>query len=97
MRKNWNKFSTQLLIEMLQKEDNPIEICDLICELTKRKSHSSTVREILRKLSTSQAVFWNDYYVSDFALAALDLMSWDAYEGSREEVNTLIKSGLVFE
>lgn len=97
MRRNWNKFSTQLLIEMLKKDENPIEICDLICELTKRKSHSSTVRDILRKLSKSQAVFWNDYLVADFALAALDLMAWDNYKGDREEVNRLIESGLNFE
>ncbi|MGM9920649.1 MAG: hypothetical protein ACI33O_05335 [Bhargavaea sp.] len=93
---DWNKFSTQLLIEMLQKDENPIEICDLICELTRRKVHSSRVRDRLRELSKSQAVFWNNYLVSDFALAALDLMGWEPYDGSREEVIALIGSGLNF-
>lgn len=97
MRKNWSKFSTQLIIEMLQKEDNPVEVCDLICELTKRKRRSSTVHDVLRKLSKSEAVFWNNYLVSDFAIAALDLLTLDAYKGNREEVNRLIESGLVFE
>lgn len=96
MRTNWNKFSTQLLIDMLEQDNNPVEICDLICELTKRKVHSSRVRDILRELSKSTIVFWNDYTISDFALAALDLMAWDSYKGNREEVSTLIASGLNF-
>jgi glycosylphosphatidylinositol transamidase (GPIT) subunit GPI8 len=96
MRTNWNKFSTQLLINILEQDNNPVEICDLICELTKRKVHSSRVRDILRELSKSTIVFWNDYTISDFALAALDLMEWDSYKGNRKEVITLIASGLNF-
>lgn len=97
MKSNWSKYDTNLLIEMLQKDTNPIRLCDLICELTRRGVHSSRVKNILVELSNSTDKFWNTFTVSDFAIAGLDLMGWKKYDGKREEINKLISSKLIFD
>ncbi len=95
MKPNWNKFDSSLLVQMLPVE-NPLNQCGIICELTRRGLHSSTCRDAIRKLKDSKAVFWNNYLVSDFANAALDLMGWDDYSGEREETINLISTQLRF-
>ena len=93
----WKSRGESYLIDTLKNDKNPLEICSIMCELTKRESHSSAAREILRELSKLQVVFWNNYLVSDFALAALDLLKWEPYSEDREEVKGLIETKLNFE
>ncbi len=95
MSQDWNKFPSNLLIDMLPVE-NPMNQCGIICELTRRGLHSSSSRDAIRKLKDDKSVFWNNYTVSDFAIAALDLMGWDKYSGKREEIRNLINAELSF-
>lgn len=96
MKQNWNKFESGLLVKMLPVE-NPLNQCGIICELTRRGLHSSSCRDAIRSLRDNTAVFWNNYLVSDFANAALDLMGWDDYNGERDEVKALISARLAFD
>ena len=96
MRKDWSKFSTSLLIEMLDKSNGSIMKCDLICELVARNYHGTSFENALENLSESEQVFWNNYKVSDFADAARHIMGFESYLGERQETRTLIESKLNF-
>ena len=97
MKNDWSKMSRELLIEIVKsKEVNVLDKCAILCELTKRNIHSSSVRDAIVPLKSDHSVFWNTYLLSDFACAALHLMDWEKYDGNREEINNLISSKLVF-
>lgn len=65
--------------------------------MVRRKTHSMKVKKAISDLSNSDLTFWNRYKVSDYALAAQDLLGYGKYEGDREEVIALISCGLCFE
>ncbi len=97
MRTGLNKIASSLLIEMLPRTESPIEKCNIICEMVRRGRHSSRERGIIKIESENNDVFWNNYLVSDFAVAALHLLKWEKYSGDRNEIKELIESGLQFE
>lgn len=94
MRNNLSKLNRELLLETLRSQTNPIELCNIICEITKRGIHSSSTREAIAFHKDNQDVFWNTFLVSDFARAALHILKWEKYNGDRREVLKLIESGL---
>lgn len=96
MKANWSKIAPSLLVEILPKE-TPINQCAVMCELVRKDARSSAIRNELLRLSKSKDVFWNNYMVSDFANAALDLLGFVPYRGSRSEIKDLISAKLVFE
>lgn len=101
MRQDWSNYSTSFLIELLDKSNNSIERCDLICELVDREQRKGTIRnssvkKILDRLSESDQVFWNNYLVSDFANAAKDILGFEKYSGDRQETRGLIEVKLNF-
>lgn len=97
MKHAWAKMGRELLTEMIKSNDvNVLDKCAILCELTKRNIHSSSVRDAITPLKSDNSVFWNNYLLSDFACAALHLMGWEKYDGSREEIKNLISSKLVF-
>lgn len=97
MRTKLNKIASSLLIEMLLGIDNPIEKCNIICEVVRRGKHSLSERDAIKNESKNNDIFWNNYLVSDFATAALHLLGWEKYSGNRNEIKELIESGLQFE
>lgn len=96
MKKNLNKISSESLVAML-KETNPVNVCGAICEIVKRDHHIDEEQVELKKLIKNKNSFWNNYLISDFAEAALDILGWMKYKGSRREVIQLIDSKLVFD
>lgn len=96
MRKDWSKFSSSLLTEMLEKSNGSIMKCDLICELVARNYQGSSFKKVLNELSESDQVFWNNYKVADFAKAAKHIMRFENYSGRKKEIRTLIEAKLRF-
>lgn len=95
MKKNLDNISSESVLSMLY-DANPIIVCEAICEIVRRKNYSSTTHDTLQEICQNKKAFWNNYLVSDFAEAALDLLGWTKYSGSRHEVRNLINSKLVF-
>lgn len=96
MKSSLNKMGIHLLAEMLKSTDNPIEKCEIICEMVNRGIHSVSTRNAIARHKKDNSVFWNTYYVSDFATAALHILGWEEYAGNRREIKRLINSGLRF-
>lgn len=95
MKQNLTELSDDKLIQMLM-DKNPITVCNAICEIAKSPLHSSKERDELIKLCDNKETFWNNYLISDFAEAALDIIGVQKYIGDRNEVKQLIESKLVF-
>lgn len=95
MKANLNDLSSEKLIEMLN-DKNPTIVCQAICELTNRPQHSSIEFEQLQKLCDNKTPFWNDFLISDFAEASLDILGQVKYTGNKNEVKRLIESKLDF-
>lgn len=95
MKQNLTELSDDKLIQMLM-DKNPITVCNAICEIAKSPLHSSNERDELIKLCDNKETFWNNYLISDFAEAALDIIGVQKYIGDRNEVKQLIESKLVF-
>ena len=96
MKANWSKIAPSLLVRILP-EENPINQCAIICELVGKNARSSEIQNELFRLTKSNDAFWNNYMVSDFANAALDLLGYKPYGGNRLETKDLISAKLVFE
>ena len=73
---------------------NVIVCVTAICEAVKRKLTSDTVKKAIENIKADDRKFWNQYKVSTFAIAALDLLGFNAYSGKDNDVKTLIISGL---
>ncbi|MBR4514598.1 MAG: hypothetical protein IKO61_06910 [Lachnospiraceae bacterium] len=95
MRKDLTDVSADTLVSMLS-DKNPINVCSAVCEITRRTQHSPIEQTELVKLKNNKDSFWNNYIISDFAEAALDILGWIKYKGNRKEVKNLIESKLVF-
>ena len=67
-----------------------------ICALVKGELKLTNATEILKSLAQDNVKFWNTYLVSDFAIAALDIMGIRKYRGDKYEIKRLIPSGLKF-
>ena len=75
---------------------NPIEDCKEICEIVNKENPTNKDRKALEMFCDNKISFWNNYLVSDFAEAALDILGWKDYSGDRYEVRQLISSRLAF-
>lgn len=65
-------------------------------EATERGLSDSRTLDAIRKLKEDSTVFWNQYLVQDFAIAALDILGTEKYNGQSERINVLIQSRLQF-
>ncbi len=96
MRRNLRNLSSESLLSMCY-DQNPIVVCEAICEIIRRNSKSIEEHDALISLCDNKTVFWNNYLVSDFAEAALDILELKKYSGERYEVRRLISSKLIFD
>lgn len=94
MRANFSKYSDKDLIQIL-KEGNVTHKCEAICETSKRKKISSELKDAIYSLIKDNTPFWNQYKVSDFAVAALTLRG-DKIDDISTESKWLIESKLSF-
>lgn len=67
-----------------------------ICEAAGRKNSYTTFQPAIEEAKLDERVFWNQYRVCDFAIAALDVMGLQKYKGKNEVINGLIQSKLQF-
>ena len=95
MKKSLNKANTSKIFEMLYSGKS-ISICEALCELVHRDIHTEDAEKAISDLENNQLSFWNQYKVSDFAIAAKDLLGYGNYDGNREEIKTLISCKLQF-
>ena len=84
-----------MLMKMLN-DKNPIIICQAICELTNRLQQSSEEIQKLKELCDNKTPFWNNYLVSDFAEASLDILGKRKYSGNKHETKRFIEAKLDF-
>lgn len=73
------------------KDNNVVMKVRAICESVKRDLSSSDVISAIQDASCDQRSFWNQYLVSDFAEAALDVLGIKKYEGERRQVLEMIE------
>ena len=66
------------------------------CRIAVEKDTSENAVVFLEKAQADNRPFWNNYLVSDFISAALDIISVAKYKGDREEILRLMDSGLEF-
>lgn len=67
------------------------------CRIVSNRDVSESAVSFLKNTMSDERSFWNDYLVSDFAYAALDLLGIEKYKGDRHEVLRLIESKLAFD
>lgn len=67
------------------------------CRIVSDRDVSEGAVSFLKSTISDERSFWNNYLVSDFAYAALDLLGVEKYKGARYEVLRLIESKLVFD
>lgn len=81
------------LIELLG-HPNFIVRSKTICEIAKRHLLSEDVKSKLRELKNDDTIFWNRICVRDFALAAMDVLGYEKYQGDDTNVKSLIDINL---
>ena len=75
--------------------DSNVIVCVIaICEAVKRQLRSENAKNAIVRSKTDNRKFWNQYYVSTFADAALDLLGFQKYTGTDDDIKALIKSGM---
>lgn len=92
---DYGAMDTRSIIDMVLASPT-ITKCGAICEIVKRNIHTSEVNSILHSLKSDETPFWNRYKVRDFAIAALHLLRFEEYVGTKEEIKNLISVKLDF-
>lgn len=73
-----------------------IEKAKEACRIAREHDTSARAISFLKDIRKDNRSFWNEFLVSDFADAALDVIGAEKYTGSKEETLRLIESELVF-
>ena len=94
-------FTENQLIDCMLSS-NVIKQCGAICEIVRRYDISgvrvsSRVTDIIKRLQNDMTPFWNMYTVSDFAVAALCIVTNSTYTGDKDEINKLLAVKLRFD
>ena len=91
MSQDWNDMSFENIAKL-----NTTEKIKAICSMVREKNDIEQSGKILKQLSEDNTKFWNTYLVSDFAIAALDILGIKKYDGNRYEIQRMIQSELNF-
>lgn len=90
---NITKLDDRAVISAISDE-NPLVSVRAICEVTARNVISKEAKKALQDSRHNDRTFWNQYKVSTFAKAALDILGMGKYQGNSVEVKELIDSKL---
>ena len=98
MQKNYHDLETKTLVDYIS-QGNIIDCCASICEIVSRVRSrgmelNTDAKNAIKTRRNDDSVFWNNYVVSDFAIAALHLLGIDHYAGDRNEICGLINNKL---
>lgn len=89
-------YTTEELVEALNDKSVLVR-CGVISECARRKNVESAVTTAIAARTKSTDAFWNNYFESDFAEAALHILNVKKYKGKRREVKQLISARLQFD
>lgn len=67
-----------------------------ICEAVSRNLNDLNTIEAIRALKSDSTCFWNQYLVQHFAIAALDILGVETWQGESEQIDALVESRLHF-
>lgn len=84
------------IIKALSHE-NVIVRVKAICEVVRRHLIDADTTKAVKALKDDSTSFWNQYLVEDFAVAALDILGIEMYQGQNERIIALVKSRLYFD
>lgn len=77
------------VIEMLN-HNNVLARTRAIWEVSTRRLHNDEVKSKLQDMKNDHAKFWENILVCDFAVAALDVLGYEKYQGTDEMIKRLI-------
>lgn len=67
-----------------------------VCEAANRRLDDPKTIGALQALKSDSTLFWNQYLIRDFALAALDILGVEEHRGENERIDALVDSQLHF-
>ena len=78
------------------KNGNILDICWAICESVVRNEVTDDIRAAIETQVENEDCFWNEYTVSDFAIAALYIIDKLTYTGERYQIKQLVDNQFAF-